>query len=310
MRKPVLILVMLFYTAIMVAGISQTLEDADSLTVGSRFKLSVKADFAINRVVIPDSLSGFEVISNQRITKNADLPYVELSIVPLQTGALSFPPLVVEPVVPAGQTFSTDRFRINVLEVRTREDETLRDIKPPKRYPWQKAWWIYIAALLMAIAAGIWQLSSYLASRKKPVRVIDVPKTKPVERVLEPWELALQRLEQVLSLNLAEQGLITELHFRLAQILRAYLEQVYRFPALEMTTNETLRSLHRIQVSRFQEIRAFLQACDIIKFAKGSTNSQDLDKRIDWLREYFLAQDPLKSRISISKEGDDSVSSG
>jgi hypothetical protein len=106
MRKLFLILMMLLSSAIMLAGISQSLEGVDSLTVGSRFKLIVKADFAINRVVIPDSLKEFEVVSNQRITKNADFPYVELTIVPLQTGALSFPPLVVEPVIPTAQSIT------------------------------------------------------------------------------------------------------------------------------------------------------------------------------------------------------------
>ncbi len=294
----------------MLAGISQSLEGVDSLTVGSRFKLIVKADFAINRVVIPDSLREFEVVSNQRITKNADFPYVELTIVPLQTGALSFPPLVVEPVIPTAQSYNTDRFRINVLEVRAKEDETLRDIKPPKRYPWQKDWWLYLVALLIAIMAGIWHLSRYLASRKKPVRVVEAPKPKVAERPLEPWELALQRLEQVLALNLAEKGQMTELHFRIAQILRAYLEQVYRFPALEMTTNEILQSLYRIQVSRLLEIRAFLQACDVIKFAKGSTEPGEVETRINWLREYFVSQDPRLSSVSINQSGDDDVSLG
>lgn len=284
------------------ALINQRLEGVDSLTVGSRFKLIIEADFAINRIVVPDTLKSFEVLSTQRKSEGGSMPRYELSIVALRPGSLTFPALELVPSIAGEQRQFTDRFRVNVLKVRADGDEVLRNIKPPRRYRFQKPLWLYLLALILASAAAIWLLVRSLRKARKPVRIATTEATKPQPIKLAPWELALQRLEALLKQGLPEQGRQTEFHFKIAQILRAYLEQVYRFPALEMTTVEITRQLRTLDIGRQTEIRRFFQACDLIKFARAEATQTDITERIEWLRDYLKHQDPLYRTISINEE--------
>jgi len=293
---------LLLCCSVLPAQISQELVGVDSLTVGSRFKLIVKADFAINRLVVPDSLSEFTVVDNYRNTKDEALPFVELTIVPLKTGSLSFPQLEVEPVISSAPKVYTDRFRVNVLSVRPENDDKLRDIKDPKRYRWQKAWWIYLLALLLALAALIYLVIDRFKAKSKPERIDKPEALQPKPVVLAPWEQALQNLDRLLALQLLQRGEGVEFHFRLAQILRSYLEQVYRFPALEMTTREIGEALAGLQHGSVYEIRSFLQDCDLIKFAKKDIDEIGTEARISWLRTYLQNKNPQNTRVTATEE--------
>lgn len=303
-RTLLLPVILLLWSVCLCGQISQELVGVDSLTVGSRFKLIVKADFAINKLVIPDSLSEFAVLESFRNTKDEAVPFIELTIVPLKTGSLSFPQLKVEPVINSATEVYTDRFRVNVLSVRPENDDKLRDIKDPKRYKWQKVWWIYLLALLLALAALIYLVIDKLKAKSKPQRIekAEAQERKPI--VLQPWELALQSLEKLLSLGLLQRGEGVEFHFRLAQILRSYLEQVYHLPALEMTTREISKALVDLKLRNVSEIRSFLQDCDLIKFAKKDHDETSTEARIAWLKDYLKRQNPLHHRVSTQEVKD------
>ncbi|MEF3694295.1 MAG: hypothetical protein V3576_03010 [Candidatus Cloacimonadota bacterium] len=303
-RTLLLPVILLLWSVCLCGQISQELVGVDSLTVGSRFKLIIKADFAINKLVIPDSLSEFAVLESFRNTKDEAVPFIELTIVPLKTGSLSFPQLKVEPVINSATEVYTDRFRVNVLSVRPENDDKLRDIKDPKRYRWQKVWWIYLLALILALAALIYLVIDKLKAKSKPLRIekAEAQERKPI--VLQPWELALQSLEKLLSLHLLQRGEGVEFHFRLAQILRSYLEQVYHLPALEMTTREISKALVDLKLSNVSEIRSFLQDCDLIKFAKQDHDETSTEARIAWLKDYLKRQNPLYHRVSTQEVKD------
>ena len=289
---------LLLVSSVLSAQISQELVGVDSLTVGSRFKLIVKADFAINKLVIPDSLSDFAVVDSYRNTRDEAVPFIELTIVPLKTGSLSFPQLEVQPVISASSKVYTDRFRVNVLSVRPENDDKLRDIKNPKRYKWQKAWWAYLLALLLALASVAYLVVDKLRSKAKPKRIETIQALEKKPLILQPWELALQNLDRLLALQLLQKGEGVEFHFRLAQILRQYLQQVYRLPALEMTTREISEALSALKLSHVSELRSFLQDCDLVKFARQDIDEIGTESRVSWLRGYLQKQNPLTNRFS------------
>jgi hypothetical protein len=64
---------------------------------------------------------------------------------------------------------------------------------------------------------------------------------------------------------------VKEYHIAASDILRTYVEARFRVEALEMTTREVLDGLGRVGAgSRFLEgLRTFLEACDLVKFAKA-----------------------------------------
>lgn len=162
--------------------------------------------------------------------------------------------------------------------------EDIRDIRGPK---WIMPAWLLpallAAALLLALGAyGGWR---WWRRRRRP-------------RVLLPFELALQRLEQIRAL--LQPARVREFSIAVSDIVRSYIEQRFEVTATHRTTEEFLRDLldssngslarHRALLS------AFLQQCDLVKFAGMSLNLQSMESLHDSARAFVLEtakHDPL-----------------
>ncbi|HXX67713.1 MAG TPA: hypothetical protein VEK07_11050 [Polyangiaceae bacterium] len=84
-----------------------------------------------------------------------------------------------------------------------------------------------------------------------------------------PWELALERLDEVRHAGLLETRRFSEFFDRVNDAIREYLGARFGFDGLESTTDETIAALRRIPhfSSSLVEIVGFLQQCDLVKFA-------------------------------------------
>ena len=71
--------------------------------------------------------------------------------------------------------------------------------------------------------------------------------------------------------------------------MRSFLEETYRFPALEMTGREIAVSLNRRNIPKAQEIREFINYCDLVKFAKREPSAGEIEENTLWLRNYLLS---------------------
>lgn len=261
--------------------ISQSLEGADSLNVGTPFTFRIKASYSIRQVSIPDSLEDFTIIGSKQFDKRTN--EWELKIVPLRTGPLSFPRLQVQPEIPAFPAEYTDGFRVNVISVLAEGDTLLRDIKPLKRYPLQAPFWFYSLLLLIAVLLAVLLIRKRHFKPKNTAK----PASEPVPIRTPAWQKAIEELEQLLSSDLLGKGELILFHFRLSQVLRAFLESEYDFPALEMTTRELSIEMQRQQIRKSGEIRLWLQYCDLVKFAKSNPSAEDIEYRCQWLRQYL-----------------------
>jgi len=260
--------------------ISQSLFGADSLNVGSTFELHITSSYPIKSVSIPDTLQSFAIVGNKRSDQKG-LNW-QVSIVPLRTGALSFPRLGIIPDAPDLTPDSTDAFRVYVLSVLAEGDTLLRDIKPMERYPGQLPLWAYILWGLLIIVLTIF----LIASRPKKAKV-EAPKPAPKEEVVPAWELALRELSALEASGLLVAGDWNKVYFRFSEILRGFLERNYRFAALEMTTREIAEILRGRQITKQQELIAFFRACDKVKFAKHLPNFEEAQGHMQWLKIYL-----------------------
>ena len=265
------------------AELSQELQGADSLKVGTPFLFKITADFAIKGISLPDTLDDFAILESKRDEKNPRCWIIK--IVPLNTGALSFPRIEIQPVDSSVTSIYTDGFRVYVLSVLAEGDTLLRDIKPLQKYPLQLPFWIYLLLLLLALSAGIYL---WWKQPEKPKRkYIAQPEIK--EPVLPAWEKALKALDELLTEDLLDKGETVLYHFRLSNILRAFLEETYNFPALEMTGREIAVSLNRRNIPQAQEIRKFITYCDLVKFAKREPAAVEIEENTLWLRNYLIS---------------------
>jgi hypothetical protein len=136
---------------------------------------------------------------------------------------------------------------------------------PPPRA--QREEWVTLERALAwgALGAVVGSIAAWLLYRwiKRPKPVPPPPPPRP------PWEVALERLDEVRHAGLLETGRFADFFDRVNDAVREYLGARFGFDGLESTTDEMLRALRRVPHFgiALPEIADFLQECDLVKFA-------------------------------------------
>ncbi len=184
--------------------------------------------------------------------------------------------------VKTGQIFIEVR---SVQSVQPGTSDDIRDIKPPVRLPWTPAalaGWLLAAALLAAYA--IWR-------RRR--RRVGIPEAD-VSRA--PHETALEELESIQRLNLPGQGRVKEYFFRVSNTLRRYIENRFRMPVTEKTTEEFIGDLarsDRLASAQKELIRAYLTDCDRVKFARYEPTAEQTESVYRTAVDFIRATTPV-----------------
>jgi hypothetical protein len=112
--------------------------------------------------------------------------------------------------------------------------------------------------------------------RKRPKTAAPPPPARP------PWEIALERLDEVRHAGLLETRRFAEFFDRVNDAVREYLGARFGFDGLESTTHETLAALRRIPnfVLPLPEVAAFLQDCDLVKFADVTPTLEECERAL------------------------------
>jgi hypothetical protein len=130
------------------------------------------------------------------------------------------------------------------------------------------------AALLGLSAYGIWR---WLRRRRRP-------------RVLLPFEIALQRLEEMRALMQPSQA--REFSIAVSDVVRRYIEERFGVTATHRTTEEFLHDLlesSHAPLARHRALLAeFLQQCDLVKFAGMSLTLQNMESLHHSARAFVL----------------------
>jgi hypothetical protein len=146
--------------------------------------------------------------------------------------------------------------------------KTVKDIpKPPGDYSW--LWWLL---LLIPIAAFLYYWFKIRKPKPKKVLVETTP-------AIPAHEKALSNLQKLELEKLWQKGSHKQYHSRLSEIVRTYLEERYKIPALEQTSAEILTMLRGsklVQNENYEALMQLLNLADMVKFARyipiGSEN--------------------------------------
>ncbi|MBL7963375.1 MAG: hypothetical protein JNM31_05975 [Flavobacteriales bacterium] len=178
--------------------------------------------------------------------------------------ALSPLPLVVD-----GRSMETEAM---VLEVRTVEADPGNSLRPPKPVigPRMPAWLLWVEEHALHLSAGALLLVALLfllLRKRKPASAMPPPLDGPAPGL---HERTLAALASVRERQLWQQGMVKQHHAETTDILRAFIEERYRVPALERTTDELLRQLRlsSMPADHRERLRNMLQLADMVKFAK------------------------------------------
>ncbi|MEE8170843.1 MAG: hypothetical protein V3T70_09870, partial [Phycisphaerae bacterium] len=165
--------------------------------------------------------------------------------------------------------------------------QDFRDIKGPLdwagRGRWAWLWWAAPMAAALAAAAAM-----FLIRRRRAALA---------RRIVEPPHLwALNRLKRLEDERLIGQGRVQEYYFRLSGVVRQYIERRFHLMAPERTTDEFLVEAQRATVLGEEHKRLlaeFLQACDLVKFARYEPSARESDAAMATARG-FVEQTALR----------------
>ncbi|MCF7804836.1 MAG: BatD family protein [Candidatus Marinimicrobia bacterium] len=213
------------------------------------------------------------------------IPSIKVSVQPPDTGAA---PISLESATQEIMIYSTV----------PPDAQELRDIKPlmdlPARIPWL---WIGIGSglLIAGILGWFWW-------RRRETE--EEPEMTPEERRQSAHERAYKRLREIERADYPGKGAMKRHFSDISQTIRAYFEDRYFIPALEMTSTEVLRAFPENQLTPeiYNEVSDLLTTSDLVKFAKYQPSKEEADRVLE---EGFDIVDHTKIEISEMEEVED-----
>lgn len=228
----------------------------------------------------------------------------ERLVVPVQvfdSGFYRLPPFVY---ITAADSVASNQLELTVRPVEVGENDAIADFKdiaePSDKSFWDwmpdwlyELWWLWILVIL-GIAAAVYFGRKY----RKTGKFISLPE-KPQPK---PWTVALDRLEKLKAKNLWENGMEKEYFTELTDILREYLYNRFGINAMEMTTNQIMRTLADQADVRDKRdyVRRILAIADFVKFAKvrplPADNVEAYDNAVNFVRETTVVETPHQEK--------------
>ena len=222
--------------------------------------------------VIPDADGGATFLIETTPGDASSVTKVTLPFVPLPKdpgrNTLDLPPMPITIARANGDlmTLCTARQRIVIEDPIANEVDPRVKPNPParsQREHWDLAQQLTVG-LAIGLVLGVAAAFLYRWYRRRPVIVIAPPPRLP-------WLTALDELDAIRRSKLIAEDRTPEYFDRVSNCVRKYLGARYGFDGLESTTDEMRALLKRVrpQVPGLKRIGAFLDDCDLVKFARA-----------------------------------------
>ena len=171
--------------------------------------------------------------------------------------------------------FTTNPFLLSVNTIEVDTAKGFVDIVEPIEIP--MTFWEYVQAYYHYPLIGIaiifaLAIIAYIIGRNGKAEETKAPKI-----IIPAHITALERLDKLKNAELWQQGKAKEYHIQVSDIVRGYIEDRYKIPVLESTTDEIKHLLKgvRMEKSIRKEIIESLRLSDLVKFAKATPLSHE-----------------------------------
>jgi len=157
----------------------------------------------------------------------------------------------------------------------------IRGLKAPQG---MTSWWLLSGVLL--VLAGISAGLAWYFYRQRKLETVQAPSLPP----RPPEEIARERLTALRNSDLLRTGQFKSYYIDLSDILRRYVEERFRVPAIDRTTHELMREIRQAAIQRqdVSAIRNVLEQSDMVKFAKWLPTEKEA--LADWQAVYDLVE--------------------
>ena len=234
--------------------------DTNFILIGEQIKLNISNNInETNKWPTYEDLliDGLEIIEADKIDTINNTISQNFIITAWDSGTYYIPPITFS------EKSKTEGILLTVATINIEEGAELKDIKAPMNAPigWSDIWpWITGILIIYLI---FYILKKYFSTKNKTI--ISKPK------IIIPADItALNQLSELEKAKMWEQGNIKEYHSQLSEIIRRYMENRFKFIALELTTDEILRELKSIVSNEVSNnLKTILQRADLAKFAKS-----------------------------------------
>lgn len=270
------ILIFFSYVALQAQQIeSSSRIDSSNYRIGEwiNVHLEVKApkDF---RVIIPspkDSLGQFDIVNQDQVKESEDhetkFYSKTFTITKFDSGSFSIPSIITtyyKPNDTSSYVIATQPISVTFKTIQIDSTSTFKDIKDVMHVSltiWD--YLLYLGIVLAVTAIGYYGYTYYKKRQERP-------KEAPPDIIIQPHIIALESLHNLEEKHLWEKNLDKEYQSELTDILRRYIEDRYKIPALEMTSNELISQIVFSGIDRplIEELNSILQRADLTKFAK------------------------------------------
>ena len=188
-----------------------------------------------------------------------------------------------------GKTYQSKSLALKVMEVDV-DTTKMNQFFGPKDVQdnpflwsdWSLVFWL---SVLMLLLLGV---ASYLYVRLRDNKPL-IKSFKLVKRLL-PHQKAMKEIEQIKADKMVSSENQKEYYTKLTDTLRRYIEERYKFSAMEMTSSEIIERLTRDGDQKsLDELRQLFTTADLVKFAKYSTlineNDMNLVNAIEFINQ-------------------------
>ena len=207
-----------------------------------------------------------------------------------------------------GKTYQSKSLALKVMEVdvdTTKMNQFFgpKDVQdnPFQWSDWSLVFWLSVLLLFLLAAAG------YLYVRLRDNKPL-IKNFKFVKRLL-PHQKAMKEIEQIKADKMVSSENQKEYYTKLTETLRRYIEERYKFSAMEMTSSEIIERLTQDGDQKsLDELRQLFTTADLVKFAKYSTlineNDMNLVNAIDFINQTKQEQQVVEEEKPQLSEAD------
>ena len=155
------------------------------------------------------------------------------------------------------------------LDPEVQKDQPIPVFKPLTQIIGENLLPMGLSALALLCGLAFWL---YLRKRK------DADQDQFSEPPIDPYQEALENIDELQQSNPRLQP--KPFVFRLSEILRVYVEKLFKVPAMELTSEEFMREIvsHSFFRNRYEELlREFVNRGDRVKYSTESMNQEEMN---------------------------------
>lgn len=265
--------------------LSLDLAPKTQISTGDVVHLTIRADALTgDDVTVPEqAFAPFEVQSKRAHAEPAQgertVFVFDIELLALESGDQTLPAIELRVVTKDGFVGSIKTepqpLKVNAL-LGNEPDAKLKPETKPVVVMQDDYTLLYVLGALGAaglVALLTWLVTRYLQNRKKALP--PPPPPRP------PWEIAVEKLGELRrrKQRMVEEGKAAQFVDEVSDVVREYLGGRFGFDGLETTSDEMIVLLRSrgVSVGLWQEVAAYLNRCDLIKFAKVEPDQDEAD---------------------------------